>query len=76
MLTDLQDTTLQQRRADTRKNNAVASGISLLVGVILLLLPFLAHGVRFSLLEATLAAVAIGVAVRFTFRAYLGLISR
>jgi len=76
MLTDLGDTELQQRRSSARKVNAVASGIGPLIGIILPLLPFLAHGVLFSLLEATLVAVAIGVAVLFTFGAYLGSISK
>ncbi|MFD1562153.1 VIT1/CCC1 transporter family protein [Haloarchaeobius amylolyticus] len=76
MLTDLEDTTIQQRRTGARKINAVASGIGPLIGIILPLLPFLAHNVLFSLLEATLVAVGIGVTVLFTFGAYLGSISK
>ncbi|WP_265109865.1 VIT1/CCC1 transporter family protein [Halosolutus halophilus] len=76
MLTDLDGTSPQQRQAGARKINAVASGIGPLIGIVLPLLPFLAHGVLFSLLEATLVAVAIGVAVLFCFGAYLGSISK
>ncbi|WP_440767429.1 VIT1/CCC1 transporter family protein [Natronorubrum sp. DTA7] len=76
MLTDLEGTALQERRAGARKINAVASGIGPLIGITLPLLPFLAHGVVFSLLEATLVAVGIGVTVLFVFGAYLGSISK
>ncbi|QLG48131.1 VIT1/CCC1 transporter family protein [Natrinema halophilum] len=76
MLTDLQDTTLRDRREGARKINAVASGIGPLIGIILPLLPFLARGVLFSPLEATIVAVGIGVVVLFTFGAYLGSISK
>lgn len=76
MLTDLEGTILHERLEGARKVNAVASGIGPLIGIILPLLPFLAHGAVFSLLEATLVAVGIGVAVLFLFGAYLGSISK
>ncbi|WP_137290684.1 VIT1/CCC1 transporter family protein [Natronorubrum halophilum] len=76
MLTDLDDTAIQQRRAGARKINAVASGIGPLIGVLLPLIPFLGQGVVVSMLEATLLAIAVGVCVLFTFGAYLGTISK
>ena len=76
MLTDLDDTTVQQRRSGARKINAVASGIGPLIGILLPLVPFLAHDIFFSLLEATLVAIGIGVTVLFLFGAYLGSISK
>ncbi len=75
MLTDLEDTTVQQRRAGARKINAVASGIGPLIGILLPLGPFLGQGI-ISMLEATLLAIGVGVAVLFTFGAYLGSISK
>ncbi|APW99628.1 hypothetical protein CHINAEXTREME_18445 [Halobiforma lacisalsi AJ5] len=76
MLTDLEGTEVQERRKGARKINAVASGIGPLIGIVLPLVPFLGHGVVFSLLEATLVAVGVGVALLFTFGAYLGSISK
>ncbi|PGF14039.1 hypothetical protein CP556_23525 [Natrinema sp. CBA1119] len=76
MLTDLEETAVQQRRVGARKINAVASGIGPLIGILLPLAPFLAEGIAFSMLEATLVAIAVGVAVLFTFGAYLGSISK
>ncbi|MBZ6496883.1 VIT1/CCC1 transporter family protein [Natrinema longum] len=76
MLTDLEDTAVQQRRAGARKINAVASGIGPLIGILLPLVPFLAQGAVLSMLEATLFAIAVGVTVLFVFGAYLGSISK
>jgi predicted membrane protein (TIGR00267 family) len=76
MLTDLDGTRVQQRRRSARAINAVASGIGPLIGIILPLLPFLAHDTVFSLLEATLVSIGIGVTVLFGFGAYLGSISK
>lgn len=75
MLTDLEGTAVQERRTGARKINAAASGVGPLIGILLPLSPFLAEGVV-SMLEATLLAVAIGVAVLFLFGAYLGSISK
>jgi predicted membrane protein (TIGR00267 family) len=76
MLTDLEGTAVQERLVGARKINAVASGIGPLIGILCPLLPFLAHGVLLSLLEATILGVAIGVSVLFAFGAYLGSISK
>ncbi|ELY61002.1 VIT1/CCC1 transporter family protein [Natronococcus jeotgali] len=76
MLADLEDTAVQQRRAGARKINAIASGIGPLIGILLPLGPFLGQGIVVSMLEATLLAIAVGVAVLFVFGAYLGSISK
>ncbi|SER86994.1 VIT1/CCC1 transporter family protein [Natrinema salaciae] len=76
MLTDLDETAVQQRRAGARKINAIASGIGPLIGIVLPLVPFLAEGDAVSMLGATLIAIAVGVAVLFMFGAYLGSISK
>ncbi|UTF52606.1 VIT1/CCC1 transporter family protein [Natronosalvus rutilus] len=76
MLTDLEGTRVQERQAGARSINAVASGVGPLIGILLPLGPFLAEGVTFSMLEATVAAIGVGVAVLFVFGAYLGSISK
>lgn len=76
MLTDLGDTAAQTRRTRARKVNAIASGVGPIIGIVLPLLPFLLHDVVFTLFEAVLVAVGIGVSVLFLFGAYLGSISK
>lgn len=76
MLKTLDDTEIQRRHEGARKINSVASGIGPLIGIILPLLPFLAQGTYLTILEATVAAVSIGVALLFVFGAYLGSISK
>ena len=76
MLTDLGETELKERQRSARVVNAVASGIGPIIGILLPLGPFLAHDVLFTLLEATIVAVGIGVTVLFVFGAYLGSISK
>jgi len=76
MLTDLDGTRLQREQSGARAINAIASGVGPLIGILLPLAPFLAHGTYVTLLEATLATVALGVGVLFAFGAYLGSLSR
>ncbi|WP_117594425.1 VIT1/CCC1 transporter family protein [Haloprofundus halophilus] len=76
MLTNLQETDVQQRQESARKINAAASGVGPLIGIVLPLLPFLAVGASLSLFLATVASVLVGVLVLFVFGAYLGTISK
>jgi predicted membrane protein (TIGR00267 family) len=76
MLTDLDDTAVQKRKARARLVHAVMSGLGPVVGVVLPLLPFLFEGRGVTMLQATVASVGVGVAVLFTFGAYLSTISR
>ena len=76
MLTDLDDTAVQKRKARARLVHAVMSGLGPIVGVILPLLPFLLEGRVVTMLQATVASVGVGVGVLFTFGAYLSTISR
>lgn len=76
MLTDLDDTRVQRQAIGERLVNAVASGLGPLVGILLPLTPFLVEGSVLSMFEATVAGVAVGVAILFTFGAYLGSISK
>lgn len=76
MLAELHGTRLQDVRAGGRKVNAVMSGTGPVLGVLIPIVPFLFEGTVFSMIEATLLGVALGVGVLFTFGAYLGHISR
>ena len=75
MLTDLDDTRIQHERSGARALHAVMSGLGPTVGVLLPLSPFLLEGVLFTMAEAALVAVAIGVGVLAAFGAYMGSIS-
>jgi predicted membrane protein (TIGR00267 family) len=76
MLTDLDDTAIQRRKTRARLVHAVMSGLGPVVGVVLPLVPFLFEGSGLTMLQATLASIAVGVAVLFAFGAYLSTISR
>jgi predicted membrane protein (TIGR00267 family) len=76
MLVDLDDTEIQRRARGARLVNAVMSGLGPLLGILLPLAPFLAEGTVLSMLEATVAGVAVAVALLFAFGAYMGSISK
>lgn len=75
MLTDLSETKIEKQKRGARVINSVMSGLGPLVGILLPILPFLFEGVYFSLFEATLLSVAVGVGVLFSFGAYMAEIS-
>lgn len=76
MLTDLDDTAIQHQKARARLVHAVTSGLGPILGVVLPLLPFLFEGQGFSLAQATVGSIVVGVALLFTFGVYLSTISR
>ncbi|MFB6284610.1 MAG: VIT1/CCC1 transporter family protein [Halobacteria archaeon] len=76
MLEKLEDTRLERQKQKERKFNAVMSGLGPLIGILVPVLPFLFEGGLLSMLEATTFSVALGVAVLFTFGAYMSTISR
>jgi predicted membrane protein (TIGR00267 family) len=75
MLTDLDDTRIQREQSGARIVHAVASGLGPLIGILITLLPFLVEGTVFSMVEAALASVALGIGVLGAFGAYMGSIS-
>ena len=75
MLTDLDDTRIQQDRSGARLLHALMSGLGPLVGILVPLTPFLFEGSLLTMTEAALVAVALGVGVLGTFGAYMGSIS-
>lgn len=75
MLTDLDDTRIQREQSGARLLHAIMSGLGPLIGILIPLSPFLFEGVMFSMQEAALIAVALGVGVLGVFGAYMGSIS-
>jgi predicted membrane protein (TIGR00267 family) len=75
MLTDLDDTRIQRQQRSARLFHAAASGLGPTVGILVPLSPFVFEGVVFTLAEAAVLAVALGVGVLGAFGAYMGSIS-
>ena len=76
MLADLDDTRIEHESHRTRLVNAAMSGTGPIVGVLIPVSPFLFAGSLFSIAEASVVAVALGVAILFSFGAYMGSISQ
>ncbi|MDZ7701676.1 MAG: VIT1/CCC1 transporter family protein [Halobacteriales archaeon] len=75
MLTDLDDTRIQREQSGARLLHAVMSGLGPLIGVLVPLTPFLFEGSAFTMVQAAVIAVALGVSVLGVFGAYMGSIS-
>jgi len=75
MLTDLDDTRIERSKRGARLVHAGASGMGPMIGVLVPLTPFLFEGPVFTMTEAGIAGVALGVGVLATFGAYMGSIS-
>ncbi|MFB6208300.1 MAG: VIT1/CCC1 transporter family protein [Candidatus Nanohaloarchaea archaeon] len=75
MQTELEGTKLHTSKETARKINSVMSGIGPLIGILLPVTPFLFEG-AITMLQATALSVAIGVALLFSFGAYMGGISK
>ena len=75
MLTDLDDTRIQREQRGARLLHATMSGLGPLIGILIPLVPFLFEGSLFTMGEAALIAVGLGVGVLSAFGAYMGSIS-
>lgn len=75
MLRDLEGSELHKRKMQGRLINAVMSGLGPVIGIILPLIPFLFEP-SITAFGATLASIAIGVALLFSFGSYMGMISK
>jgi predicted membrane protein (TIGR00267 family) len=75
MLTDLDDTRIEHEQRGARVVHAVASGLGPLIGILVPLTPFLFEGSVFTMAEAAIAGVGLGVLILGTFGAYMGSIS-
>lgn len=75
MLIGLEDTDLYAKKKEARFINAMMSGFGPLIGILIPITPFLFEGV-ITMLQATMASIALGVTILFGFGAYMGSISR
>jgi predicted membrane protein (TIGR00267 family) len=75
MLTDLDDTRIQREQRGARLLHATTSGLGPLIGILVPLVPFFFEGTVFSMTDAALLGVALGVCVLGVFGAYMGSIS-
>ncbi|WP_459191676.1 VIT1/CCC1 transporter family protein [Halosimplex sp. J119] len=75
MLTDLDDTRVEREQRGARVIHAIASGLGPLIGILIPLVPFLFEGSVFTLTEAGIVGVALGIGVLGVFGAYMGSIS-
>ncbi|MEF8843778.1 MAG: VIT1/CCC1 transporter family protein [Haloarculaceae archaeon] len=75
MLTDLDDTRIDREQRGTRLVHATMSGLGPVTGILITLVPFAFEGVVFTMGEAAVLAVALGVGVLAVFGAYMSSIS-
>jgi len=75
MLTDLDDTRIQHEQSGARVVHAAASGLGPLIGIFITIAPFVVEGSVFTMTEAAMVAVGLGICVLGTFGAYMGSIS-
>ncbi|WP_174811705.1 VIT1/CCC1 transporter family protein [Salinadaptatus halalkaliphilus] len=76
MLTDLKDTRVQRENRAAQIVHAIASATGPLLAIGLTLVPLTLEGIVFSMLQAVLASIAVGVLLLATFGIYLASISR
>lgn len=76
LLHELDGSAVMQRKREGRLVNAVMSGAGPVAAMLLIISPLLLAGSLLSMLQATVASVAVGVAVLFAFGAYMGGISK
>ena len=75
MLTDLDDTRIEQQHRGERVLHALMSGLGPTIGVVIPLSPFVLEGTVLTMFDAAAVAVALGVAILSAFGAYMGSIS-
>ena len=76
MLTDLQETQLARDFRDAQVVHALASGTGPVLGVLITLAPLLLEGVVFSVLQAVLVSITLGIVLLGVVGAYMGSISQ
>ena len=75
MLTDLDDTRVEEEQRGARLLHAVMSGLGPLIGILIPLSPFAFEGTLLAMGEAALVSIGLGIAILCTFGAYMGSIS-
>jgi predicted membrane protein (TIGR00267 family) len=76
MLTDLSDTQYAAEQQANRRVNAAMSALGPVIGSVLPLVIFAFEGTLVTMEQATVVAVCVGVALLFSFGAYLGMLSK
>ncbi len=77
MLTDLDETKIQENKLGARKINAVMSGIGPLIGILIPIIPFFFVDPSYiTPLTATITSIGIAISILFIFGAYMGKISK
>ena len=75
MLTDLDDTNIERSQHGSRFIRAVASGLGPLLGILIPISPFLAENSFFTMTEAGVVGVALGILILGLFGTYMSSIS-
>lgn len=75
MLTDLDDTRIQQQQRGARFVHATMSGLGPLIGILVPLTPFALEGSTLAMEEAGVVGVGLGIGILAVFGAYMGSIS-
>lgn len=75
MLTDLDDTRIERSQQGARVIRAIASGLGPLLGVLLPIAPFAFENSLFTMIQAGIIGVALGILVLGLFGAYMSSIS-
>ena len=75
MLTDLDDTRIEDQHRGERLLHAIMSGLGPTIGIMIPLSVFLFEGVVLSMAEAAVVSVTLGVGILSVFGAYMGSIS-
>ncbi|MDY6776632.1 MAG: VIT1/CCC1 transporter family protein [Candidatus Nanohaloarchaea archaeon] len=76
MLEDLKESRVWEKKEEGRRVNAVLSGLGPLLAMSLIIFPFALEELYISMLQATVASVAVGIGVLFAFGSYMGEISK
>ncbi|NGM68672.1 hypothetical protein G6M89_06555 [Natronolimnobius sp. AArcel1] len=76
MLTELEDTRLQRENRAAQIVHATASATGPILAIILVLAPLALEGVVFTMFQAVLASILVGIAILATFGIYLASISK
>ncbi|ELY50121.1 VIT1/CCC1 transporter family protein [Natronorubrum bangense] len=76
MLTELEDTRVQREHRAAQIVHAVASATGPILAIVVTLSPLALEGVVFTMLQAVLASICVGIAILATFGVYLASISK
>ncbi|MCU4743173.1 VIT1/CCC1 transporter family protein [Halobacteria archaeon AArc-m2/3/4] len=76
MLTELEETRVQREHRAAQIVHAVASATGPILAIVFTLAPLALEGVVFTMLQAVLASITVGILILATFGVYLASISR